>query len=225
MYFVYLSGVQSFSPSLGKDSPICSCFSSHFFCEIIWYLLYIRHISSILCTCFQVISINIGHLFLQILAKVKSLVGLGQSLVAIDVVFLVVGLLSIVSTRLGFQDLIFAELVSLRFFIAQGWLHGLLILFCLFLSLCSLMSLHLSSLIMSLVALPLCAWKVVYGLKLKLWFLGDWLSFSPLRLFIFFSCILWCRCVELVFWSFGFFYSKFHGSSLAWALCMCLFSF
>ena len=47
---------------------------------------------------------------------------------------------------------------------------------------------------------------------------------SPLMLFIFFSCIPWCRCVELVFWSFGFFYSKFFGSSLAWALCICLFS-
>ena len=47
---------------------------------------------------------------------------------------------------------------------------------------------------------------------------------SPLRLFIFFSCILWCRCVKLVFWSFGFFYSKFCGSLLASAPCMCLFS-
>ena len=46
----------------------------------------------------------------------------------------------------------------------------------------------------------------------------------PLRLFIFFSCISWCRCDELVFWSFGFFYSEFCGSSLAWTLCMCLFS-
>ena len=46
----------------------------------------------------------------------------------------------------------------------------------------------------------------------------------PLRLFTFFSCILWCRCAELVFWSFGLFYSEFCGSSLAWAPCMCLFS-
>ena len=46
----------------------------------------------------------------------------------------------------------------------------------------------------------------------------------PLRLFIFFSCIHWCRFAELIFWSFGFFYSEFCGSSLAWALCMCLFS-
>ena len=46
----------------------------------------------------------------------------------------------------------------------------------------------------------------------------------PLRLFIFFSCIPWYRCAELVFWSFGFFYSKFCCSSLAWAPCMCLFS-
>ena len=46
----------------------------------------------------------------------------------------------------------------------------------------------------------------------------------PLRLFIFFSRILWCRCAELVFWSFDFFYSEFCGSSMAWAPCMCLFS-
>ena len=46
----------------------------------------------------------------------------------------------------------------------------------------------------------------------------------PLRLFTFFSCILWCRCAELVFWSFGLFYSEFCGSSLAWTSCMCLFS-
>ena len=53
MYFVYLSGMQCFSPSLGKDSPPCSFFLHLlFFCEIIWYLLYFRHINSILCGCF-----------------------------------------------------------------------------------------------------------------------------------------------------------------------------
>ena len=46
----------------------------------------------------------------------------------------------------------------------------------------------------------------------------------PLKLFIFFSCIPWCRCAELIFWSFGFVYSEFCGSSLAWTPCMCLFS-
>ena len=30
MYFVYFTGVQCFSPSVGKDSPLCSCFSSPF---------------------------------------------------------------------------------------------------------------------------------------------------------------------------------------------------
>ena len=48
--------------------------------------------------------------------------------------------------------------------------------------------------------------------------------FPTLRLFIFFSCIPWCRCAELVFWSFGFFYSEFCGSSLSWMPCMYLFS-
>ncbi|KAH0868174.1 hypothetical protein HID58_075196, partial [Brassica napus] len=80
---------------------------------------------------------------------------LGQSLVFIDVVFLVADLPSIVSARLGFQDLVFGDLTSMLFFIARGWSHGLLISFCLFLSCCSLISLHLSSLITSLVSLPI----------------------------------------------------------------------
>ncbi|KAF3501274.1 hypothetical protein F2Q69_00041956 [Brassica cretica] len=53
-----------------------------------------------------------------------------SSLVVIDVVFLVAGLPSIVSARLGFQA------------------------------------------------------RVVYGLKLKLWFLGGWLPFSPTQSFV-----------------------------------------
>ena len=49
--------------------------------------------------------------------------------------------------------------------------------------------------------------------------------YSPsLRLFILFSCIPLCKCAELVFWSFGFFYLEFCSSSLAWALTMFLFS-
>ena len=60
--------------------------------------------------------------------------------------------------------------------------------------------------------------------RLSFGFLVVGFHFFPLRLSIFFSCIHWCRCVELVFWSFGFFYSEFRGSSLAWALCMCLFN-
>ncbi|KAH0858135.1 hypothetical protein HID58_086396, partial [Brassica napus] len=81
-------------------------------------------------------------------------VGLGQSLVVIDVVFLVTGLPSIVSARLSFQARVFGDLTSMIFFIVRGWLYGLLISFCLFLSLWSLISLYLSSLITSLVALP-----------------------------------------------------------------------
>ncbi|KAH0883523.1 hypothetical protein HID58_059619, partial [Brassica napus] len=83
------------------------------------------------------------------------LVGLGQSLVVIDVVFFVAGLPSIVSAHLGFQDRVFGDLASMFFFIARGWLH-------VFFSVCALY-----------------AWKVVYGLKLKLWFLGGWLPFFP----------------------------------------------
>ncbi|KAF3578454.1 hypothetical protein DY000_02031224 [Brassica cretica] len=54
---------------------------------------------------------------------------LDQSLVVFDVVFLVVGLLSIVSARLGFQDLVFGVLTSMLSFIARGRLHSLLISF------------------------------------------------------------------------------------------------
>ncbi|KAH0903069.1 hypothetical protein HID58_042572, partial [Brassica napus] len=112
------------------------------------------------------------------------LVGLGQSLVVIDVVFLIVGLPSIVSARLGFQDLIFGDLTSTLFSIARGWLHGLLISFCLFLSLCSLISLHRSSLITSLVALPFAKFATPSLDSLKLWFLGGWLPFSPTHSFV-----------------------------------------
>ncbi|KAL0643829.1 hypothetical protein Bca4012_042119 [Brassica carinata] len=45
---------------------------------------------------------------------------LGQSLVVFDVVFFVVGLLSIVSARLGFQDLVFGSLTSMLSFIARA---------------------------------------------------------------------------------------------------------
>ena len=41
---------------------------------------------------------------------------MGQSLVVIDVVFLVAGLPSIVFARLGFQDLAFGDLTSMFFF-------------------------------------------------------------------------------------------------------------
>ncbi|KAH0869755.1 hypothetical protein HID58_076777, partial [Brassica napus] len=82
------------------------------------------------------------------------LAGLGQSLVVIDVVFLIDGLPSRVSARLDFQNLVFGDLNFMLFFIARGWLHSLLISFYLFLSLCSLISLYVSSLITSLVSLP-----------------------------------------------------------------------
>ena len=111
---------------------------------------------------------------------------MGQILVVFDVVFLVVGLPSIVLARLGFQDLVFGDLTSMLSFIARGQLHSLLILFCLPFPLCFLISLQLSSLLASLVALPftmlttpgldnvfvrvyaMWALKVISGLKLIL---------------------------------------------------------
>ncbi|CDY39541.1 BnaC07g07090D [Brassica napus] len=70
-----------------------------------------------------------------------------RSLVVIDVVFLVAGLPSIVSARLGFQDLVFGDLTSMLIFIAFEDCSTVLIVF------------------FSVYAL--CAWKFVYGLKLK----------------------------------------------------------
>ncbi|WZZ88535.1 hypothetical protein YC2023_117114 [Brassica napus] len=61
-------------------------------------------------------------------ADVRNCISLvGQSLVVFDVVFLVVGLPSIVFARLGFQDLVFGVLTSMLSFIARERLHSLLI--------------------------------------------------------------------------------------------------
>ena len=79
---------------------------------------------------------------------------MGQILVVFDVGFLVVGLPSIVLARLGFQDLVFRDLTSMLSFIARGQLHSLLILFRLLFPLCFLISLQLSLLLASVVALP-----------------------------------------------------------------------
>jgi len=54
---------------------------------------------------------------------------LGQSLVVFDVLFLVVGLPSIIFARPGFQDLVFGVLTFMLSFIARGRLHSLLISF------------------------------------------------------------------------------------------------
>ena len=48
--------------------------------------------------------------------------------------------------------------------------------------------------------------------------------YSFLTLFLFFSCFLWYRCAELVFWSFFLFYRELCVSSLEWAPCLFLFS-
>ncbi|KAF3540001.1 hypothetical protein F2Q69_00025166 [Brassica cretica] len=108
---------------------------------------------------------------------------LGQSLVVFDVVFLVVGLPSIISARLGFQDLVFGVLTSMLSFISRGQLHSLLILFCLPFPLYSRISLQLSSHLWWLSLSPclplevwimfpfeyaMWAWKVISGLKFSL---------------------------------------------------------
>ncbi|KAH0901855.1 hypothetical protein HID58_041358, partial [Brassica napus] len=99
------------------------------------------------------------------------LFGLGQSLVVFEVVFLVVGLPLILSSRLGFQDMVFGDLAS----IARGRLHDLMISFHHCLRLCD------SSLSP---CLSLQIWKIVSGLKFGLMFLGGWLLFSLTHSFV-----------------------------------------
>ncbi|KAF3590917.1 hypothetical protein DY000_02025295 [Brassica cretica] len=104
-------------------------------------------------------------------------------LVVFDVVFLNVGLPSIVSALLGFQDLVFGVLISMLSFIARGRLHSLLISFRLIFPLYSRISLQLSShlwwlslspcmplevLIMFSFVHVIWAWKVISGLKFSL---------------------------------------------------------
>ena len=96
---------------------------------------------------------------------------------------------------------------------------------------------YLSSLPLSLVALlfvmfaTLCLVSVFFrvcyvGLVSSMSYGFSMVGFhsASLRLFLFFSCFPWYRCAELVFWNFGPFNSELCGSSLAWTLCMYLFS-
>ncbi|KAH0898668.1 LOW QUALITY PROTEIN: hypothetical protein HID58_048236, partial [Brassica napus] len=123
------------------------------------------------------------------------LVGLSQSSVVFDVVFDVVFLsLTCLSARLGFQDLVFGDLTSMLFFIARGWLHGLMILFRLLFYLCSLILLHLSLLLASLVALFFAIFAtpgldsvflcIISSLKFELLFFGGRLPFSLPQSFV-----------------------------------------
>ncbi|KAF3576515.1 hypothetical protein DY000_02030428 [Brassica cretica] len=94
---------------------------------------------------------------------------LGQSLVVFDVVFLNIGLPSIVSARLGFQDLVFGVLTSMLSFIARGRLHSLLISFRLPFPLYSRISLQLSSHLWWLSLSPCLPLEVCRVSLLELW--------------------------------------------------------
>ena len=103
-----------------------------------------------------------------------------------------------------------------------------------------LISLHLPSLLASIVALPFAMfatssldsvfllicyvlWKVVSCLKLELQFLVVGFHSPSLRLFLFFSRFPWYRCAELIFRRFGPFNSEFE--VLCWyghLVCVCL---
>ncbi|KAF2536054.1 hypothetical protein F2Q68_00019554 [Brassica cretica] len=148
-----------------------------------------------------------------------------RSLVVIDVVFLVDGLPSIVFARLGFQDLVFGGLNSMFFFHSSRmaprashhhWekthLRALVFLTVFFCEIiCSRMAPRFVDLILSLFISLLS--------HLIAPFIADHVSGG-----YFFRHFCYSRCAELVFCTFGFFYSEFCGSSLSWALCMYLFS-
>ena len=147
---------------------------------------------------------------------------LGQSLIIFYVVFLVVGLQWVVPAQLGFQDLVFGDLTSMLSFIVRGRLYGLLISFHLSFPLCSLISFQFTSMFMFLVFLSFamfvtpgldsvflcvcffCAWKVISSLKLDLWFLSGYLSFSLPQVIYFLpmlSLVQVCEVNLLEIWS------------------------
>jgi len=118
---------------------------------------------------------------------------LGQSLFVFDFVFLFVGLPPIVSSRFGFQYLVFGVLTSMLSFIARGRLHIFLISLRLPFPLYSCISLQLSLHLWWLSLSPclpleiwimfsfvyaMWAWKVISGLKFSLWFFGGCIPFS-----------------------------------------------
>ncbi|KAF3507660.1 hypothetical protein F2Q69_00008394 [Brassica cretica] len=128
---------------------------------------------------------------------------LGQSLVVFDVIFLVVGLPSIVSARLGFQDLVFGVLTSMLSFIARGRLDSLLISFRLHFPLYSCISLQLSSHLWWLSLSPclplevwitfsfvydMWAWNVILVSSLVFDFSVVVFHSPSLKLFLFFPC-------------------------------------
>ncbi|KAH0883943.1 hypothetical protein HID58_060039 [Brassica napus] len=125
---------------------------------------------------------------------------LGQSLVVFDVVFIVVGLPSIVYVRLGFQDLFFGVLIYMLSFIARGRLHSLLISFRLPFPLYSRISLQLSSHLWWLFLspyLPLQVW-IMFSFVYAMW---AWkvCGVSLLKLWSLLSRALWfCTCMAVL---------------------------
>ncbi|KAH0889756.1 LOW QUALITY PROTEIN: hypothetical protein HID58_052185, partial [Brassica napus] len=124
------------------------------------------------------------------------LVGLGQSLVVTDVVFLVNGLSSIVFVRLGFQDLFVDFILSI------------------FISL-------LSYLVAHFIANHVSGGSSFRRICYSRLFMVSSLSFG-FSVVVFHSPQSGCLYSSRAFLGVGV--RKFCGSSLAWAHCMCLFS-
>ena len=148
-----------FSPSLRKDSPLCSCFSSHSSPVILSGTCYRSCLWVLNCAVvFHCVVSCFGQYWSSSFFRFWLMLGttsrwVGSEFICLWCCLPLVDLPSIVSTRLDFQDLFFGDLTSMLFFIARGWLHGLLILFHLLFYLCSLILLYLSFLLTSLVAL------------------------------------------------------------------------
>lgn len=134
--------------------------------------------------------------------NVRYWIYLGWGLGVLDVVFLVVFLRSIIHARLLFQDLVFGDLTSMFSFTVWERLSILLQFSLLLGSLVALPYAMFATLCLDNVFLHVCyvVWKVVFDLKLGLWFFGGWLPFFLLRVISFLPLY---RCMELVSWSFG----------------------
>ncbi|KAH0873678.1 LOW QUALITY PROTEIN: hypothetical protein HID58_071040, partial [Brassica napus] len=123
---------------------------------------------------------------MTISARVRKCISLGWILIVFEVVFLAVGLPSIVPSHVGFQDMVFGDLTS----IARGRLHDWMISFCLpfhlfFIVVCVYVTLPFAMFATpNLDSILLRIWKIVSGIKSELWFIRGWLPFSLTQSFV-----------------------------------------
>ena len=160
IYFVYISGMWCFSPSLEKDSHVCSCSSSPS-SPVILYDIYCRSGLWVLsCVIFShgVVGCSGQYCLLLFFFRFWLMlwtISLGWVRVcSLWCCFPRRWLVVSSSCSPWFSRSGFGDLNSMLSFIAWGRLHSLLISFCFPFHLYSLISLQFSSLPASLVALP-----------------------------------------------------------------------